>query len=99
MVYFGDFHSKKDVEDSFDVKLPGLQILIAVYEIDGYEGGAFVLARNRGKLYEVNGSHCSCAGLEGQWEPEEASIKALKVRRWSYSDDFCTTLDILLEKL
>jgi hypothetical protein len=29
----------------------------------------------------VNGSHCSCHGLEGQWEPEETSMKALE-HRW-----------------
>ena len=25
------------------------------------------------KFYEVTGSHCSCYGLEGQWDPELCS--------------------------
>lgn len=30
-----------------------------------------------GKLYEVHGSHCSCYGFEGQWEPTETTGKYL----------------------
>jgi hypothetical protein len=33
-----------------------------------------------GILYEVSGSHCSCYGLEDQWEPEETSIESLEHR-------------------
>lgn len=39
-----------------------------------------VAYRLDGKLYEVNGGHCSCYGLEGQWEPAETSVAALKMR-------------------
>ena len=31
-------------------------------------------------LFEVNGSHCSCYGLEGQWDVEEINIKELEQR-------------------
>lgn len=58
----------------------GIEILLASYEYAGYEGSAFVLFRKDGKLYEVNGGHCSCYGLEGQWEPEETTIEALEHR-------------------
>lgn len=49
-----------------------------------YEGYAFYLLRERstGKLFEVNGSHCSCYEFEGQFEPEETSVEALKMRGW-----------------
>lgn len=58
--------------------LDGCEILLASYGEDGgWDGVAFVLFRRDGTLYEVNGSHCSCYGLEGQWEPEETSIAAL----------------------
>ena len=57
-----------------------IEVLFASYEYAGYEGDAFVLFRKDGKLYEVNGSHCSCYGLEGQWEPEETTIEALEHR-------------------
>lgn len=100
MIYFGDFKSKKDVEENFDIELPGRQILIAVYEGQGsYDGSAFVLFKYKGKIYEVNASHCSCMGLEGQWEPEEVSVPALKIRKWGYfgSPDFQVALNSLLD--
>ena len=28
----------------------------------------------------MNGSHCSCYGLEGQWEPEETDLEAIRHR-------------------
>lgn len=56
------------------------EILLASYGTPSYEGYAFVLFRRDGKLYEVNGSHCSCYGLEGQWAPEEATVEALRHR-------------------
>jgi len=58
----------------------GFEILLASYGTPSYEGYAFVLARKEGKLYEVNGSHCSCYGLEDQWDPEETTIEALRHR-------------------
>jgi len=36
-----------------------------------------VLFKRGGKLYDVNGSHCSCFGLEDQWLPEETTVAAL----------------------
>ncbi len=58
----------------------GAEILLASYGTPSYEGYAFVLFRRDGKLWEVNGSHCSCYGLEGQWEPEETTVEALRHR-------------------
>lgn len=54
----------------------GINILFASYGEDNYSGNAFVLFEKDGKLYEVNGSHCSCYGLEGQFEPEETTLEA-----------------------
>lgn len=56
------------------------RILAASYRYEDYEGDAFVLFVKDGKLYEVNGSHCSCYGLEGQWSPEEVHIESLEHR-------------------
>jgi len=58
----------------------GAEILLASYGTPSYEGYAFVLFRRDGKLWEVNGSHCSCYELEGQWEPEETTPEALRHR-------------------
>lgn len=74
--------------------LDGANVLIASYTYEDYNGSAFVLFEKNGKLFEVNGSHCSCYGLEGQWEPEETTQQAVLLRDfWGYhGDDFMETL-------
>lgn len=63
--------------------LRGFRVLVAEYETASYEGSAFVLLLgDDGKLYEVNGSHCSCNGLECQWEPTETTWGALVERKF-----------------
>jgi hypothetical protein len=56
------------------------ELLFASYGGGAYEGDAVVIFQKDGKLYEVHGSHCSCNGLEEQWEPEETSWAALAMR-------------------
>ena len=63
-----------------DEKYQGIEVLLASYTYENYSGDAYVLFRKDGKLYEVNGGHCSCYGLEGQWEPEEVTIESIKHR-------------------
>jgi hypothetical protein len=58
----------------------GYGIIYADYESGGYEGDAFVLAAKDGKMYWNFGSHCSCYGLEGQWDPEEVTLEEIKFR-------------------
>jgi hypothetical protein len=64
---------KKEYYDS-------INILFASYGEDNYSGDAFVLFEKDGCLYEVNGSHCSCYGLEDQFEPEGVTLEAIKMR-------------------
>lgn len=47
------------------------ELLFAEYGGAAYEGDAYVCYRIGDKYYTVRGSHCSCYGLEGQWNPEE----------------------------
>lgn len=85
----------------------GVEVLLASYSYENYSGDAFVLFRKDGKLYEVNGGHCSCYGLEGQWIPEETTIAELKHRiekgglgRDTYcGNEFATELSVLLDEL
>ena len=74
-----------------DAALEGATVLLASYTYENYSGEAFVLFERGGKLYEVNGSHCSCYGLSEssysysgdpvtQWQPEETSVDALQHR-------------------
>ena len=61
-------------------------VLWADYWQEFYEGTAFVVFTSGGMLYEVHGSHCSCYGLEDQWEPEETTIEALAMRKHVHPD-------------
>ena len=82
-IYFAGFESQEDMMNGFEItseQLEGVEILYACYDGGGYEGEAHVIFRKEGKLYEVNASHCSCYGLDGQWEPEETTVAALLFR-------------------
>lgn len=57
------------------------KIIFADYTYEDYSGSSIVVFESvDGELYEVNGSHCSCFGLEDQWEPEPVSIEYYKER-------------------
>ena len=47
---------------------------------DDYVSSAFILFQQNGKMCEINASHCSCNGYEGQWQPEACSFKELNSR-------------------
>ena len=58
---------------------PFCKILLGYYLYECYSGESFVLyfdSRDN-QLYEVNGSHCSCYGLEDQWKPEVVDLDNL----------------------
>jgi hypothetical protein len=79
---FVDAQSVLDAYGAPAEALKGARVLVAWYGDGCYCGSSFVLYKKAGKLFEVNGSHCSCYGLEGQWEPEETSIEALELREF-----------------
>ena len=78
--YFGEFDDFSDVEREFDEKIGNIEILLAYYNYEDYSGDAYVLGYDltNNKLVEVYGSHCSCYGLEGQWEPEDTTTEYLR---------------------
>jgi len=90
-VYFGDWAEEnyqgevgreamlKDFEIQEDA-LVGAEILFAAYTYENYSGDAFVLFAKDGELYEVHSDHCSCYGLEGQWEPKKTMAEAVRLR-------------------
>jgi hypothetical protein len=91
--YLEEFSSRASIEQEYGVKLADdVEILIAWYGYGSYCGNSFVLYRIGEQLYEVNGSHCSCFGLEGQWEPEETTLAALRHRAanggFGFDDEF-----------
>lgn len=72
----------EEAEKQLRLSLHGAEILVAYESVGswGCDSASFFLARNDGKLYENNASHCSCFGFEGQWEPEEAVLEAMEKR-------------------
>lgn len=78
--FYGDWESEADVCRDFEIHVadvPGV-ILYAAYAVESYEGNARVVGRRPdGTLWIIEGSHCSCRGLEGQWEPDETTPGAL----------------------
>jgi hypothetical protein len=54
-----------------------VNVLLASYGYANYSCDAYVLFERDGKLYEVHGGHCSCYGLEDQWEPEEVTVESI----------------------
>jgi hypothetical protein len=71
---------KEKMTELLNTKYKDINILFASYGTDNYSGDAWVLFEQNGKLYEVNGGHCSCYGLEGQWEPDEVILVELEHR-------------------
>lgn len=94
-IYFGRWSDEDDLIESFaDPKaggeaamvkaLRGVEILLADYRhqsFSSYDADAFVLFRKGRKLFEINAGHGSYYGLEGQWDPEEVDIGAMRYRR------------------
>ena len=113
--YLQEFKSRQDVADNYggdrynDEKgeqskailneLRGSTIHLAWYGYGSYCGSSLVIYEKDGKLYEVNGSHCSCYGLEGQWKPEETSWEALKERDITGEYDGSAEAQALLQRL
>lgn len=89
----------------FDIQPESLapyDVLLASYEQESYSGQAFVLLceKTTGNLYEVNGLHCSCNGLEYQWQPEQTTVAALRMRDWDdiWSRSMVTLLELVLNE-
>lgn len=65
-------------------QLEVLDVLIAYESVGdwGCDSSSFFLFKNKetGVLYELNGSHCSCYGFEGQFQLEQTEAVALKYR-------------------
>ena len=77
-VYRGWFESWADVQRDFQMDVPEPDdVIYAEYDTPCYEGYANVIYRNGDRYYWAYGSHCSCYGLEGQWDPEEYDGRSL----------------------
>jgi hypothetical protein len=80
-MFRGKFETIDDLLSEFRIQksaLKGFQVLYASYETVDYDGSSIVILRKGRKLFANYASHCSCFGLEGQWDPELTSYQELK---------------------
>ena len=80
--YFQNWKNVEEVLNDFrtDAPLKDEEVLFAWYGYGDYCGDARVLFQRDGKLYEVSAGHCSCYGLEDQWNPTEVTWEQLAMR-------------------
>ena len=69
--YKGYVYDEKDAQEALKAIPEPEEVIVAAYSCESYEGSAYVVYRNGNKFYSVEGGHCSCYGLEDQWNPEE----------------------------
>jgi hypothetical protein len=69
-------------------EISGAKVHYHDYAPGSYCGSAITVWEKDGKLFEANGSHCSCFGLEDQWSPEETTWLALSTRGWEFEDSY-----------
>lgn len=70
----------RDWSSDVSESLKGAAVLYHFYTYEDYCGTGYTVYAKDGKLYEAHGSHCSCNGLEGQWDPEETTLAAIEAR-------------------
>lgn len=54
------------------------EVLYAVYDLNGYDGSAFVAYRNSDTYYTLEGRHCSCNQLKDDFDPDSHTLKEFK---------------------
>lgn len=91
-VFFDQFDKVEDVLSEFSINkedLKGCEVVFAYYTYEDYSGDALVILRDphSGVFYEVNGGHCSCYGLEGQWDMEETTLDVMLQRSTPFFDE------------
>lgn len=77
-MFYGNFKDKGDVCNEFSIPDFDGTVVFAAYETPDYEGYAEVIFIHNGKLFMAQGSHCSCHGLEQQWDPVEMPVDGLR---------------------
>ncbi len=96
-MYYDLFTDWKSVQDEFSMDEPEPdEVLVAAYEYEDYSGSADVFYRRGDKYYSVSAGHCSCYGLEGQWEPTEYTKDELvaALEKGQYYHKYCDINDV-----
>lgn len=100
--YEDRFCDWEDIQHEFRMDEPKPdEVIYASYTYENYSGSAIVIYRRGEKFYVNQGGHCSCNGLEGQWDPTEYEslelFRACVVKGYWYNKEeiLATIPDIL----
>jgi hypothetical protein len=76
----GDGPSEDEIAKRREALDKRFVLLYGDYTYEDYSGDAYVLGydKQEKKFFEVHGSHCSCYGLEDQWDVEYCSLEELE---------------------
>ncbi len=105
-VYLG-FKDWADVAHEFQAEIgPEPDKVFAAYSTPPYEGDAVVIFNRDGKWWLATGAHCSCYGLEEQWEPEQfdpnvhfaAVAEGKRIVRGVYDEDMPEATDDAVDR-
>lgn len=98
---FSDAEVREHIENTWKGDASPYKILIAAEFEDSYDGYGFFLLRHKEtkELFEVNGSHCSCYGFEGQFDPKPVTLKYLKSKHFYVSSDFRDGVDAFIAQM
>ena len=96
--YIDLFSDWSEVKRNFSRDVPEIEpkyVYASYTETSDYSWDAFVVIGNNKRDFQVvEGGHCSCYGLEGQWEPTDMGFKAL-VKAYRHNKDFMEWLSQL----
>lgn len=83
-----DYGSPTDNEkEELLEELDGYKILIAYESVDSWgcdSSSYFLMQKQDGTYLEFSGSHCSCYGFEGQYDPQEATKEYLNSDKFNF---------------
>ena len=100
-VFLGNWNSSEDIFSDFGIKesdLEGGKIIFGFYNCQEYEGYASVIIQMPDdSLKLVHGSHCSCYGLEDQWDMEDISVVLLNQMKWLGNSEVKEKLNSILD--
>lgn len=69
-MYLEQWSDWSDVQNDFQISVPEPEtVFLAYYNNQDYSGTAYLLYYDMGYYYWAQGSHCSCMGLEDQFDP------------------------------
>lgn len=89
--YFNCGYSEEKLAEALRKHPEPEEVIYAGYVYEDYNGDSTVVYREGNDYFLVSGSHCSCFGLENQWDPERYAHPELLEIAWRTYES-CMTL-------